>query len=102
MGAFKEEFYCGDQMLEKQNMDGQKLGLPMTESAQQKFKVEVIFEFRVLKPKPTLYRGVRARDGSFRMEKKGENAKSFRAVMWCGSEESLWKFRESFEVGIKK
>lgn len=66
------------------------------------YRVQTLFEFSVVKPKMTFYRGVRARDGSFRMEKKGETAKSFRAVMWCGSEESLQKFREGLEVGIKK
>lgn len=99
MGAFKEEFYSGDQMLKEQEMDGQKLGLPMIESAQQKTKVEVIFEFSVLKPKPTFYRGVREVDGSFRMEKRGHSAKKFRAAMWCGSVESLIKFREA--VGFR-
>ncbi len=102
MGVFKEEFYSGDQMLEEQDMADQKLGLPMFKSAQQKSKVEVIFEFSVLKPKPTLYRGVSAVDGSFRMEKRGKNAKKFRAVMWCGSVESLFKFRETIEPNFGK
>lgn len=97
MGALKKEFYSGDPMLDEQDMNGQKLGLAMIESAKQKSKIEVIFEFSVLKPKPTLYRGVRAVDGSFRMEKRGQSAKKFRATMQCGSVESLFKFRESVE-----
>ncbi len=102
MGAFKEEFYSGDQILEKQDMDDQKLSLSIIESAQQISKVEVIFEFSVLTPKPTLYLGVRAVDGSFRMEKRGHSAKKFRAAMWCGSLESLFKFRENVEFRCEK
>ena len=102
MGAFKEEFYSGDQILEKQNMDDQKLSLSIIESAQQISKVEVIFEFSVLTPKPTLYRGVRAVDDSFCMEKRGHSAKKSRASMWCGSVDSLFKFRETVEFRCEK
>ncbi len=57
--------------------------------------VIVIFEFSVLKPKITLYRGVQATDGSFRMEKRGLNAKKFKPFMWCGSRESLYRYHEA-------
>ncbi len=85
-----------------QNMDRQKIRELFGKPALFQYKVATLFEFSVAKPKMTFYRGVRARDGSFRLEKKGENAKSFRAVMWCGSEESLRKFRESIEVDSKR
>ena len=60
-------------------------------------RVEVLYEFSIKKPKPTFYRAVRATDGTFRMEKRGQNAKKFRTAMWCGSEESLLKFKEAVE-----
>ncbi|MBL7669789.1 MAG: hypothetical protein JNM39_04830 [Bdellovibrionaceae bacterium] len=56
--------------------------------------VTVIFEFSVLKPKFTVFRGVQATDGGFRMEKRGLNAKKFKPFMWCGSRESLYKYQE--------
>ena len=87
---------------ENQNIDRQKIRELFDGPALFQYKVATLFEFSVAKPKMTFYRGVRARDGSFRIEKKGETAKSFRAVMWCGSEESLWKYRESVEIDIKK
>ena len=87
---------------ENQKMDRRDIRELFGKPALFQYKIATLFEFSVVKPKMTFYRGVRARDGSFRMEKKGENAKNFRAVMWCGSEESLWKFRESVEIGIKK
>lgn len=31
-----------------------------------------------------LYRAVKAIDGGYRMEKKGENAKTYQTIMWCG------------------
>ena len=60
-------------------------------------RIEILFEFSVTRPKPTFYRAVRATDGSFRMEKRGQNAKKFRPAMWCGSEESLYKYKECAE-----
>ena len=60
-------------------------------------RVEILFEFSIQKPKPTLYRAVRATDGSFRMERRGLNAKKFRPAMWCGSEDSLLKFKHAVE-----
>ena len=60
-------------------------------------RVEVLFEFSVPKPKFTLYRALRTIDGGYRVEKRGPNAKLFRAVMWCGSEESLLTFRQAIE-----
>ena len=65
-------------------------------------RVEVQFEFSIQRPKPTLYRAMRAADGSFRMEKRGLNAKKFRPAMWCGSEESLLKFKEAVEYYLGK
>lgn len=56
--------------------------------------VIVIFEFSVLKPKVTVFRGVQATDGGFRMEKRGIDAKKFKPFMWCGSRESLYKYQE--------
>ncbi len=63
--------------------------------------VTVIFEFSVLKPKIILYRGVQATDGSFRMEKRGLNAKKFKPFMWCGSQESLYQYHESVQATPK-
>ncbi len=60
-------------------------------------KVKVIFEFAVLKPKLTIYRGVQSADGSYRMEKRGAAAKSFRPFMWCGSEAGLHQHRQAVE-----
>ena len=65
-------------------------------------QIEILFEFRVSNPKPTIYRGVKAIDGSFRMEKRGEYAKKFRSVMCCGAENCLYKFRESVEIYFRK
>ena len=62
-----------------------------------KRRIEVIFEFTMPKPKPTFYRAVRAADGGFRMEKRGQDAKTFRTFMWCGSEEGLFKHKEAVE-----
>ncbi len=61
-------------------------------------KVKIIFEFAVLKPKLTIYRGVQATDGSYRMEKRGAAAKNFRPFMWCGTEEGLHRHREAIEL----
>lgn len=63
--------------------------------------VTVIFEFSVLKPKVIVYRGVQATDGSFRMEKRGLNAKKFKPFMWCGSRESLYRYQELVQVKPK-
>ena len=60
--------------------------------------VTVILEFSVLKPKIILYRGVQATDGSFRMEKRGLNAKKFKPFMWCGSREFLYQYHESVQA----
>ncbi len=57
--------------------------------------IKIIFEFSVPKPRPTFYRGVQAVDGSFRMEKRGHNAKHYRAFMWCGSAQGLYQHREA-------
>ena len=65
-------------------------------------RVEVLFEFSIQRPKPTFYRAVRAADDSFRMEKRGLNAKKFRTAKWCGSEDSLLKFKETVEFYIGK
>lgn len=60
-------------------------------------RVKVIFEFSVSKPKLFFYRAVQAIDGSYRMEKRGANAKTYRAFMWCGSEEGLYHHRQAVE-----
>ena len=65
-------------------------------------KLKVIFEFTVLTPKLTIYRGVKAADGSYRMEKRGATAKAFRSVMLCGSEELLYKYRRAVESYFRK
>jgi hypothetical protein len=65
-------------------------------------RVEILFEFSIQKPTLTLYRAVRSTDGYFRMEKRGKNAKKFRPAMWCGSEESLLKFKEAVEFYMGK
>ena len=59
-----------------------------------KHRTAVILEFSVQKPKTVLYRGVHATDGSYRMEKRGLNAKDFKLFMWSGSLESLYRYRE--------
>lgn len=64
--------------------------------------VEILFEFTVSNPKPTIYRAVKAIDGSFRMEKRGEHANKFRVAMYCGSQDCLYKFRESIELYYRK
>ncbi len=38
-------------------------------------QIEILFEFKISNPYPTIYRAVKVIDGSFRMEKKGEPAK---------------------------
>jgi hypothetical protein len=53
-------------------------------------KNKIILEFSVLKPKAIVYRGVQAKDGSYRMEKRGLTAKKFKPYMWSGSIESLY------------
>ena len=65
-------------------------------------RIEVLFEFSVTRPKLTLYRAVRATGGGFRIEKRGENSKRFKTVMWCGSKESLFKFQEAIESQFRK
>lgn len=61
-------------------------------------RIEVLFEFTMTKPRPSIYRAVRATDGSFRMERRGQDARKFLAIMCCGSEESLFKFKEAIEI----
>lgn len=53
-------------------------------------KNKIILEFSVLKPKAIIYRGVQAIDGSYRMEKRGINAKKFKSFMWTGSVDALY------------
>ncbi len=60
-------------------------------------KIEILFELTVSNPKPTVYRAVKAIDGNFRMEKRGEHAQKFRSAILCGSEDCLLKFREAIE-----
>ena len=57
-------------------------------------RTTVILEFSVQKPKVVLYRGIHATDGSYRMEKRGLNAKKFKPFMWSGSLESLYRYQE--------
>lgn len=52
-------------------------------------KVQVLFEFESPGPKPMLYRGVKAADHGYRMEKKGREAKHFKPYMWTGGEQGL-------------
>ncbi len=61
-------------------------------------RVEILFEFTVSNSKPTIYRAVKAIDGSFRMEKRGQNAKKFKTIMRCGLEEGLHQFRMAIEA----
>lgn len=70
--------------------------------ATMKRRFEVLFEFVISKSRAIFYRGVRAADGSFRMEKRGQAAKKFRAVMWCGSEEGLLRHKEAVEFYSRK
>ena len=65
-------------------------------------QIEILFELKVSNPWPTIYRAVKAIDGSFRMEKRGEHAKKFRPAMFCGSESCLHKFREALEFYVRK
>ena len=51
--------------------------------------IEVPFEFTCPKPTLTIYRGIRATDGGYRMEKRGSLAKRFRPIMWSGDKDSL-------------
>ena len=60
-------------------------------------QIEILFEFKVSNPYPTIYRAVKALDGSFRMEKRGEHAKNFRPAMACRLESCLFRFREDLE-----
>ena len=53
-------------------------------------KNKIILEFSVLKPKAIIYRDVQAIDGSYRMEKRGINAKKFKSFMWTGSVDALY------------
>ena len=60
-------------------------------------RIEIIFEFSCPKPCPTIYRGVRATDGSYRMEKRGHLAKRFKPIMWSGSKDSLYQHKQAVE-----
>ena len=81
----------------------QKIGQPIEQPRLPvRSKIEILFEFAAFNPKRTLYRAVRAIDGSFRMEKRGEHAKKFRPAMWCSSENSLTKLREAIEFYGRK
>ena len=85
-------------MTENKIKQNQKIGQPTDDSIlpiQSRF--EVLFEFNVRSPKLTLYRAVRTTDGSFRMEKRGQNAKMFKTIMRCGLEEGLHQFRIAIE-----
>lgn len=69
-------------------------------SIQQKLgraRIEVIFEFACPKPSLTIYRGVRATDGSYRMEKRGSCAKKFKPIMWSGGKDSLYQHKRAVE-----
>ena len=86
-------------MTEIQIEQNQKIGQPTDESILPvRSRIEVLFEFNVRSPKLTFYRAVRATDGGFRMEKRGQNAKKFKTVMRCGFEEGLHQFRISMET----
>lgn len=56
--------------------------------------MKVVLEFSVLNPKETVYRGVQANDGSYRMQKRGFAAKRFKPYMWSGSIEPLYVQQE--------
>jgi hypothetical protein len=64
-------------------------------------QIKIIFEFYALDPRPTYYRGVQAIDAGFRMEKRGQDAKRYKAFMWCGSKEGLYQHREAVERWYK-
>lgn len=69
-------------------------------SVQQKLgrtPIEVIFEFVCTKPTLTIYRGVKATDGGYRMEKRGSTAKRFRPIMWSGDKDSLYVHKSAVE-----
>lgn len=70
------------------NSQTQKLG---------RARVKVIFEFVLPKPRPFTYRAVQATDGSYRMEKRGANAKSFTTFMWCGDKRGLYNHKAAVE-----
>lgn len=63
--------------------------------------MKVLFTFSVVESgtvyKPVDYRAVQAKNGGFRMEKKGIAAKKFKAIMWCGSLESLVNHYEAVQ-----
>ena len=77
----------------------QKIGQPTDESTPPvRSRIEVLFEFNVRNPKLTFYRAVKATDGGFRMEKRGQNAKKFKTIMRCGLEEGLHQSRIAIET----
>jgi len=99
----KSTLQKGVPMTENQIEQNQKLDPPPEQSRLPvRSKIEILFEFSVPKPKLTFYRAVKAIDGSFRVEKRGEHAKKFRSIMSCGAEQSLFKFRESVESYFRK
>ena len=67
------------------------------EKQKQNTRAEVIFEFSVPEPRLTHYRGVKATDGVYRMEMRGDQAKHFRANSWCGDLATLFKAKEIIE-----
>lgn len=60
-------------------------------------RIEVLFEFVCPTPTPTIYRGVRATDGGYRMEKRGTLAKKFKPCMWSGGKDSLYQHKLAVE-----
>lgn len=52
-------------------------------------RIEVLFEFRVEKPRPHFYRAIRATDGGYRFERKGAKAKSYKPFMWTGGVDGI-------------
>jgi hypothetical protein len=59
-------------------------------------KPEVLFQYE---KDGRIWRGVRAADGGYRMERKGPTAKKFKAFMWCGGERCLDVYRAEAEGG---
>ncbi len=60
--------------------------------------LEILFEFQVSNLKLTFYRAIKTIDDSFRMEKRGQNAKKFKAIMRSGFEEGLHQFHIANEI----
>jgi hypothetical protein len=60
-------------------------------------QIRIIFEFTLLRPKLTYYRGVQGADGGYRMEKRGVDAKKFKTCMWTGSEDRVCDYVKTLE-----